>query len=151
MSCGATQNLSASVGCPPYTWSLSGGGTLTPSGGDNTSATYVAPASNPYCANNPTIILTDSCRNISKLQLAITNPSISGQRCGYYIRLEPHWQCTAWAIPLESNVHVPVSGWGNWTSILYCDGYLTPEQESDAEEIIYGYSPPTNPPMNPFY
>src|SRR4030042_162117 len=57
MSCGATQNLSASGGCPPYTWSLSGGGTLTPRGGDHTSATYVAPDSNPNCANNAMITL----------------------------------------------------------------------------------------------
>src|SRR4030042_70947 len=57
MPCGASQNLSAWGGCPPYNWSLSGGGTLTPGGGDNTSATYVAPASNPNCANNAMITL----------------------------------------------------------------------------------------------
>jgi len=71
MSCGASQNLSASGGCPPYNWSLSGGGTLTPSGGGNTSAIYVAPASNPNCANNAMITLTDCCRNIVDIQLAV--------------------------------------------------------------------------------
>src|SRR4030042_1736231 len=77
MSCGATQNLAASVGCPPYTWSLSGGGTLTPSGGDNTSATYTAPASNPNCANNAMITLTDCCRNIAEIKIAVNcyNPN----------------------------------------------------------------------------
>lgn len=63
------QNLSASGGCPPYTWRLSGGGTLTPSG---ESAIYVAPASNANCMDNPTITLTDGCRNAATLQLAVS-------------------------------------------------------------------------------
>jgi len=71
MSCGGSQNLSASGGCPPYNWSLYGGGALTPSGGDNTSATYVAPSSNPNCANNAMIVLTDSCRNMADIKLAV--------------------------------------------------------------------------------
>jgi len=71
MSCGASQNLSASGGCPPYSWSLFGGGSLTPSGGDNTSATYNAPTSNSNCANNAMITLTDCCRNTADIQLAV--------------------------------------------------------------------------------
>ncbi len=71
MGCNTSQNLSASGGCPPYNWSLSGGGTLTPSGGDNTSATYVAPASNANCTDNPTITLTDCCRNTAGIHLAV--------------------------------------------------------------------------------
>ncbi len=71
MSCGGSQNLSASGGCPPYTWSLSGGGTLTPSGGDNTNATYVAPGNNANCTDNPTIILTDCNRNIAGIWIAV--------------------------------------------------------------------------------
>jgi len=71
MSCGGSQILSASGGCPPYNWSLSGGGTLTPSGGDNTSATYVPPASNPNCTNNAMITLTDFCKNTACIQLAV--------------------------------------------------------------------------------
>src|SRR4030042_3616169 len=55
----ASRPLSASGGCPPYTWSLSGGGTLTPSGD---TATYVAPSSNTDCADNAMITLTDQCR-----------------------------------------------------------------------------------------
>ncbi len=70
MSCGTSQILSASGGCPPYNWVLSGGGTLTPSGGDSTSATYVAPAGNANCADNPMITLTDCCRNMVHIQLA---------------------------------------------------------------------------------
>jgi YD repeat-containing protein len=66
-----SQDLSASGGCPPYTWNLTGGGTLTPSGGDNSSATYEAPASNSNCANNAMITLKDSCRNIKDIQLAV--------------------------------------------------------------------------------
>ncbi len=68
MGCGASQNLSASGGCQPYYWSLSGGGTFTPNG---TSATYIAPASNPNCANNAMITLTDGCRNIVDIQIAV--------------------------------------------------------------------------------
>ncbi len=69
MGCGNSQNLSASGGCPPYTWRLSGGGTLTPSGA---SAIYVAPTTNTDCANNPMITLTDGCRNAATLQLAVS-------------------------------------------------------------------------------
>jgi len=82
MSCGASQNLSASGGCPPYNWSLSGGGTLTPSGGNNTGATYVSPASNTNCANNAMITLTDYCRNIVDIQLAV-NCYTASRALGY--------------------------------------------------------------------
>lgn len=64
------QNLSASGGCPPYTWRLSGGGALTPGGA---SAIYVAPpTTNTDCANNSTITLTDGCRNTATLQIAVS-------------------------------------------------------------------------------
>jgi RHS repeat-associated protein len=65
MSFGSSQNLSASGGCPPYTWTLFGGGTLTPSGG------YTAPASNSNCANNAMIVLTDSCGNTADIKIAV--------------------------------------------------------------------------------
>ena len=68
MSCGGSQPLSASGGCPPYSWSLSGGGALTPSGGDYL---YEAATSNTNCANNAAITLTDSCRNMVEIQLAV--------------------------------------------------------------------------------
>ncbi|HVP79882.1 MAG TPA: DUF6531 domain-containing protein, partial [Thermodesulfobacteriota bacterium] len=63
--------MSASGGCPPYSWSLSGSGTLTPSGSGNTNATYQAPASNPDCANNAMITLKDSCRNSKSVGFAV--------------------------------------------------------------------------------
>ena len=71
MSCGGSQNLSASGGCAPYTWKLSGGGTLTPSGGDNTSATYEAASSNSGCVNNAMITVTDRCRNTAGIPIAV--------------------------------------------------------------------------------
>src|SRR4030067_606709 len=71
MSFNASQVLSPLGGCPPYNWSLSGGGTLTPN--QNGTATYVAPASNNNCANNAMITLTDQCRNIMDIQIAVTN------------------------------------------------------------------------------
>jgi len=83
MGCNTSQNLSASGGCPPYNWSLSGGGTLTPSGGDNTSATYVAPASNANCTDNPTITLTDCCRNAAGIQIAVNCYTGEGRALGY--------------------------------------------------------------------
>jgi hypothetical protein len=61
MSCGGTQNLSASGGCPPYTWSLYGGGTLTSNG------SYTAPSSNSNCTKNAMITLTDRCKNTAEI------------------------------------------------------------------------------------
>lgn len=67
-----SQALSASGGCPPYDWSLSGGGTLTTGGGNNETATYAIPGSNSGCTNNNSAItLTDSCRNIADIQIAV--------------------------------------------------------------------------------
>src|SRR4030042_4618228 len=83
MSVGSSQDLSASGGCPPYNWSLSGGGTLTPSGGDNTSATYVAPASNANCTDNPTITLTDCCRTAAGIQIAVNCYTGAEQAFGF--------------------------------------------------------------------
>jgi hypothetical protein len=67
MTFGSTQNLSASGGCPPYTWRVFGGGTLS------ADLVYTAPTSNPNCANNPMIVLTDSCGNMADIQIAVTN------------------------------------------------------------------------------
>jgi len=84
MSFGASQELSASGGCPPYTWSLSGGGTLTPTGG---SAPYVAPSSNENCANNAMITLMDSNRNMADIQIAATTANlwIALRRCKFFL------------------------------------------------------------------
>ena len=78
MTFGGSQDVSASGGCPPYNWSLSGGGTLTPI--DDTRATYVAPSSNPSCTNKPMITLTDNCRNMADIQIAVnccTGPEVA--------------------------------------------------------------------------
>src|SRR5512143_2724020 len=76
MGFGASQELSASGGCSPYTWSLFGEGSLTPGGGDNSTATYTAPTSNPDCANNATITLTDSCRGTACIKIAATTTNL---------------------------------------------------------------------------
>jgi hypothetical protein len=98
MGFGAQQNLSASGGCPPYIWSLSGGGSLTPGGGDNSSATYTAPTSNPSCASNAIITLTDSCKGTACIKIAATNVnlwialrSIKFVSCGGSGLIEGEW------------------------------------------------------------
>ncbi len=93
MGCGASQNLSASGGCPPYNWSLSGGGTLTPSGGGNTSATYFAPASNSNCANNAMITLTDCCKNMADIQLAVNCYTSATPALGIVYMIECNGGC----------------------------------------------------------
>jgi RHS repeat-associated protein len=92
MSCGTSQNLSASGGCPPYNWTLSGGGTLTPSGDGNSSATYTAPTSNANCANNPVIILTDYCGNTACIKLAV-NCYTGGNAFEYWTTKPYHCCC----------------------------------------------------------
>jgi len=69
ISCGGSQSVSASGGCPPYTWSLSGGGSLSPLQGSAT--TYNAPSNNSGCSQNATITATDKCRNSASITLAV--------------------------------------------------------------------------------
>lgn len=69
MGCGASQDLTVSGGCPTYTWSLSGGGSLEPDEGST--VTYKAPDTNPGCNNNPTISVTDCCGSTAEVKLAI--------------------------------------------------------------------------------
>jgi hypothetical protein len=72
MYCNQSQDFSVHGGCIPYTWELTGGGgTLTGASGAGLTATYVAPATNPNCANNPTIRVTDCCGNSTQIKLAI--------------------------------------------------------------------------------
>jgi hypothetical protein len=82
MSCYQSQTIEVdpdSPGCPPYEWSLSGGGTLTPDPDDpdHKSALYEAPATNPNCAYNPTITVTDLCANTSEIKIAVNCYSVS--------------------------------------------------------------------------
>jgi hypothetical protein len=69
MGCGQQQDLQAQGGCAPYSWSLSGGGTLSAYTGGT--VTYTAPATNPNCTDNPTIEVTDCCGNTSQVKLAV--------------------------------------------------------------------------------
>jgi hypothetical protein len=69
MSCSQQQTFTAVGGCDPFSWSLSGGGTLnTYTGGE---VTYTSPASNPNCTLNPTIEVTDCCGNTAQISLAV--------------------------------------------------------------------------------
>jgi len=150
MSCGGSQNLSASGGCPPYNWSLFGGGTLTPSGGDNTSATYVAPASNPNCNNNPMIILTDCYRMSASISLAVncvTNDNVALiqadmlKLCCY-----KHTYPSCAGMQYQSNY---VLYCRKWT----CDGRLIYDEDwcggwTDCEAYIEEHCPPPPPCAN---
>ena len=69
MSCGASQTLTAGGGCGPYSWSVSGGGSLNKTIGQE--VIYTAPATNPNCTSNPTITLTDCCGSSANLKLAV--------------------------------------------------------------------------------
>jgi len=70
MSCSGSQTLTAGGGCGPYSWGLSGGGTLVPSA-NTFSALYTSPATNPNCTDNSTITVTDCCGSSAQLQLAV--------------------------------------------------------------------------------
>ncbi len=69
IACGGSEDFSASGGCPPYNWTLFGGGTLVENG--DGSASYTAPSSNSGCTNNAAIALTDCCRNAASIQIAV--------------------------------------------------------------------------------
>jgi len=83
MGCNQNQTISVDPeipGCPPYTWQLSGGGTLTPDEGDpnHGSAVYHSPSSNANCSSNPTIIVTDACGDSAQVHIAVNCSSASG-------------------------------------------------------------------------
>jgi hypothetical protein len=139
VSCGGSQILSASGGCPPYNWVLYGGGALTPSGGDNTNATYVAPASNPNCTNNPTIILIDSCRNSTRLQLAV---NCSSGVAGYHVRWEFMGSCNCvWSAEDEK----PVYWWDKIYRVVYCGGSEGSYEFWNGNDVTLESTPPTSP------
>jgi hypothetical protein len=74
MSCSGKQNLTASGGCGPYYWVLSGGGSLEYAGTYNETAVYTAPTTNPSCngaAGNPTITLNDNCGSSATVTFAV--------------------------------------------------------------------------------
>lgn len=70
MSLNQTATLTASEGCGgPYTWSLSGGGSLSHTTGP--SVDYTAPASNANCNNNPIICVADSAGQKTYKQITV--------------------------------------------------------------------------------
>jgi len=106
-----SQTLYAVGGCKPYVWSLSGGGTIEPNP-DGDSAVYTSPSSNPDCANNANITLTDCCENSATIQIVVTG---GAGVAGYYWE----WEKTAegdcvWGL------HYCV--WRIWRTTLNCDG-----------------------------
>lgn len=70
MSINETQTLTASGGGGKYTWSFSGGGTLSKTKGPTT--VYTAPASNTNCLLNPTITLKDCCGKSTHIDIAVS-------------------------------------------------------------------------------
>ena len=71
MACSGYQYLYPQGGCGPFQWSLSGGGTLTNYNPLDGSILYAAPATNPNCASNPTITVTDCCGGSASISLTI--------------------------------------------------------------------------------
>jgi hypothetical protein len=72
MQCGQDQTLiinPASPGCPPYSWSLTGGGSLNVEEGDQ--VVYSAPLTNDDCSLNPSISVEDNCGTVCTVQLAV--------------------------------------------------------------------------------
>lgn len=124
MTTNGRQNLTVSGGCgEPYTWSIgSGRGSLSNSTG--TSVTYTAPSSNPNCANNPTIKVTDKCGNYTTLDLAVSGytsweiayTKSTGCNLGDHdghgdCNPVPHWSCPSkipylcWPVVFVSESH----------------------------------------------
>jgi hypothetical protein len=70
MGCNQYQDLNA-TGCPPFSWTLSGGGTLSFYDSAHKYAQYHSPATNPNCTSNPTFTVSDCCGKSATLSLAV--------------------------------------------------------------------------------
>lgn len=76
MAINETQQLSVvGGGAGAYTWSVSGGGSITPGG------LYTAPSSNANCSNNPTISLLCGGHTMATLNIAV---NAAAGNAGYY-------------------------------------------------------------------
>ena len=122
MQCNESQAVSIdpdNPGCPPYTWELSGGGTLTRL--TDESYLYEAPASNAGCANNPTITVTDKCGEEAFVKFAVNCYSNAPAFWHY------HWiRQTYWDVHCPPDEFYPqgVCGYDVCAAIMGCDGSL---------------------------
>jgi hypothetical protein len=99
MGCGTTQEIVGMGGCPPYSWSISGVGSLVPTAPDddpaNARMTYHGPATNSGC-DNSTITLTDCCGDTVSVSFALNCWSGSDQAlilCEHFMCED---NCPAW-------------------------------------------------------
>ena len=94
MACDGTQALTASPGADEadcYTWSLSGGGSLSATTGK--SVIYTAPSSNANCENNPTITLTNKSGATATLKIAVNCYGSTGPAYAYTWDIQPAEGC----------------------------------------------------------
>lgn len=85
----ASQTLTVTGGVGPYTWSLSGGGTLTQDSYGLT-ATYTSPATNPNCSANATIVVRDCCGDSDQIKIAVN--TYTGNEPAYRVyTIVPEW------------------------------------------------------------
>lgn len=94
MTCGGSQNLGIDpelAGCPPYVWELSGGGELDTSEGEG--VVYTAPETNPGCAFNATIKVTDQCNNGSEIRIAVNCVSGEDEALKIATFFSENWSC----------------------------------------------------------
>jgi hypothetical protein len=66
------QQLMALGGCPPYSWSNGGGGSLSVDPNRSWLAEYCSPESNAQCENNGNVTITDCCGNSASIEIAVT-------------------------------------------------------------------------------
>lgn len=122
MQCSESQGFSVDPdypGCPPYNWTLSGGGSLSANTGDST--TYTAPDTNPSCTLNPTITLQDSCGSSRSIQLAVNCYTIATSAF-------KEWACTtgadgsSWCASRWGYPSVNTRNWYYFPNYYLCNG-----------------------------
>ncbi len=158
MGCGGYQTLMATGGCGPYSWSVSGGGTITPVEPGSAWAGYQAPDENPNCENNATVTVTDCCRRSSSISIA-TNcygvyPAL--KYCLWYFCVSPY-ACNddlSWC--WEGQYHIQAylcdgtgTGWTGGEPGQYCYGYYCDLLDSNCTYAGYSYPGICNNPYGP--